>query len=62
MIKNPPANGGDGRDMGSIPGWGRSPWRRAWQPTPIFCLEGLLDRGAWQAIVRRIAKRQTQLK
>ena len=25
VIKNPPANGGDARDMGSIPGWGRSP-------------------------------------
>ena len=29
-------NAGDARDEGSIPGWGRSPWRRAWQPTPIF--------------------------
>ena len=27
------------RDTGSIPGWGRSPWRRAWQPTPVFLLE-----------------------
>ena len=25
--KEPPANAGDLRDMGSIPGWGRSPWR-----------------------------------
>ena len=23
-------------DLGLIPGWGRSPWRRAWQPTPVF--------------------------
>ena len=23
-------------DMSSIPGLGRSPWRREWQPTPIF--------------------------
>ena len=22
-------------DLGSIPGWGRSPWRRKWQPTPV---------------------------
>ena len=35
-IKNPPANAGDGRDAGSIPGSGRSPWRREWQPTPVF--------------------------
>ena len=23
-------------DLGSIPGWGRSPWRRKWQPTPVL--------------------------
>ena len=23
-------------DAGSIPGWGKIPWRRAWQPTPVF--------------------------
>ena len=23
-------------DTGSIPGWGRFPWRRIWQPTPVF--------------------------
>ena len=23
-------------DLGSIPGWGRFPWRRKWQPTPVF--------------------------
>ena len=32
-VKNPPANAGD---EGLIPGSGRSPWRRAWQPTPVF--------------------------
>ena len=36
MVKNPPANAGDARDVGSIPGWGRSPGRRAQQPTPVF--------------------------
>ena len=25
MVKNSPANAGDARDAGSIPGWGRSP-------------------------------------
>ena len=34
--KNPPARAGDVRDTGSIPGWGRSPWRRACQPTVFF--------------------------
>ena len=36
VVKNPPANAGDMRGAGSIPGSGRSPWRRAWQPTPVF--------------------------
>ena len=35
MVKNLPANAGDIRDQGSVPGLGR-PWRRAWQPTPVF--------------------------
>ena len=25
------------------------PWRRKWQPTPVFCLENAMDKGAWQA-------------
>ena len=33
VVKNPPANAGDTRDAGSIPGWG---WRREWLPTPAF--------------------------
>ena len=36
VVKNAFANAGDVRDAGSIPGSGRSPWRRAWQPTPVF--------------------------
>ena len=36
MVKNPPANAGDIGDVGLIPGLGRSPWRRKWQPTPVF--------------------------
>ena len=35
VIKNLPANAGDIRDIGSIPG-GKIPWRRAWQSTPVF--------------------------
>ena len=38
VVKNLPANAGDTRDVGSISGLGRSPWRRAWQPTPVFLL------------------------
>ena len=32
-VKNPPANAGD---AGSIPGKGKTPWKRKWQPTPVF--------------------------
>ena len=35
MVKKPVANAGDIRDSGLIPGSG-SPWKRAWQPTPVF--------------------------
>ena len=34
VVKNPPANAGDMRNTGSIPG--KIPWRRKWQPTPVF--------------------------
>ena len=34
VVKNPPANAGDPRDAGSIPR--ETPWRRKWQPTPVF--------------------------
>ena len=33
MVKNLPASAGD---MGSIPGSERPPWRRKWEPTPVF--------------------------
>ena len=36
VVKNPPANAGEIRDVCLIPGSGRSPWRRKWQPTPVF--------------------------
>ena len=36
---------------------GKIPWRRAWQPTPVFPM----DRGAWQATVHGVAKSQTWL-
>ena len=39
VLKSPPANAGDARDTGSIPGSGRSPGERKWQPTPVFLPE-----------------------
>jgi len=36
VVKNLPANVGNTRDARLIPGSGRFPWRRKWQPTPVF--------------------------
>ena len=37
MVKNLPANAGDIRDVGLVNPWiGKIPWRRAWQPAPVF--------------------------
>ena len=36
VVKNPPASAENAGDTGSVPGWGRSPGGRKWQPTPIF--------------------------
>ena len=47
VVKNPPANAGDIRDKGSIPGSGRSPGRGHGNPLQYSCLEYPMDRGAW---------------
>ena len=49
VIKNPPANTGYIRDMGSIPGSGRPPKERNGNPHQYSCLENPVDRGAWRA-------------
>ena len=36
VVKNLPVSAGDTKTEDSIPGLGRFPWRRAWQPTPVF--------------------------
>ena len=38
------------RDLGLIPGWGRSPGEGNGYPLQYSCLETSMDRGAWQAI------------
>ena len=60
MVKNPPANAGDSRNMGSIPGSGRSPGAGNGNPLKCSCLENPMDRGAWQAAICRVAKSQTE--
>ena len=62
MVKNPTANAGDIRDTGSIPGLGRISGGGNGNPIQYSCLENPMDRGAWWAMVHRIAKSWTQLK
>jgi len=59
VVKNPPAKERDTRDMGSIPGWGRSPGEGNGNPLQYTCLENPMDRGAWRATVHRVAKSWT---
>ena len=61
VVKNLPANAGDERDLGSIPGLGRSPGGGNDNPLQYSCLENLIDRDAWRATVHGVAKSQTQL-
>ena len=62
VLKNPPANAGDIRDLDLILGSGRSPGLGHGNPLQYSCLENPMERGAWQAIVHRVTKNQTQLK
>ena len=61
-VKNPPGNAEDLRDMGSIPGLGRSPGEGNGNPLQYSCLENFMDRGAWQATVHGVAKSWTRLR
>ena len=61
VVKNPPANAGDVRDTGLIPGSGRSPERGHGNPLQYSCLDNPTDKGAWRATLHGVAKSQTQL-
>ena len=61
-VKNLPANAGDLRDVGLIPGSGRSPEGGRGNPLQYSCLENSMDRGAWWATVHGVSKSQTPLK
>ena len=56
MVKNAPANAGDLRYVGSIPGSGRAPGGEHSNPLQYSCLENPMDRGAWRATVHGIAE------
>ena len=57
MVKKPPANAGDVRDVGSIPGLGRAPGRGHGNPLQYSCLENLMDREAWWFMVSMESQR-----
>ena len=61
VVKILPANAGDIRDMGSIPGSGRYLGGRYGNPLQYSCLEKPMDRGVWQATVHRVAQSHTWL-
>ena len=56
VVKNPPANAGDLRDSGSIPGLGRSLGKGHGDPLQYSCLENPVDRGAWWATFHGVSK------
>ena len=59
VVKNPPADAGDIRDAGSIPGSERSPGGGHGNPFQYSCLENPHDRGAWWATVHGVSKSGT---
>ena len=61
VVKNPPANAGDARDVGLIPGLGKTSREGNGNLLQYSCLENSMDRGAWWATVHRVTKSQTWL-
>ena len=59
VIKNPPPNAGDIRDVGSIPGLGRSTGGGHDNPLQYVCLGNPLDGGAWRSTVHGVTKSRT---
>ena len=56
VVKYLPANVGD---IGSTPGWGRSPGGENGNPLQYSCLGNPMDRGAWQATVHAVERSRT---
>ena len=57
VVKNPPANEGGIRDIGSIPGSGRSLGKGNGKVLRYSCLGNPVDRGDWWATVHGVTKR-----
>jgi len=61
VVKNLPANAGDIRDTGSMPGSGRSPEVGHGNPLQYYCLGNPMDKEAWWDKTHGVAKTRTQL-
>ena len=61
VVKNKNGSVGDIRDLGLIPGLGRSPGEGNGNPLQYSCLRNPMDRGAWRATVHEVAMSQTGL-
>ena len=59
VVRNPPANTEDTRELGLIPGLGRSPGEGNGNLIQCSCLENPMDRGAWWAIVHGVRVRHS---
>ena len=59
VVKNLTANEGDVRDVGLVPGLGRSPGEGHGNLLQYSYLENPMDRGVWQTTVHRVAQSQT---
>ena len=56
VVKNPPGNAREVRDVDSVCGSGRSPGGGNGNPLQYSCLENSMDRGAWRATVQRVTE------
>ena len=59
VVKNPPADAGDIRDTGSVPGSGRFPRKGNGNRFQYSCLENPMGRGAYRATVHRVSQSET---
>ena len=62
VVKNPLANVGDVKNVGSFPGSGRFPEEGNGNPFQYPCLKNPMDKGASQATIHRFTQSRTQLK
>ena len=56
VVRNPPANVGNGREVGLNPGFGKSLEEGNGNPLQYSCLGNPMDRGAWRATVHGVTE------